>query len=96
MSADTASERARWRDRVPARLIRAAALVSLGIASIWIGTAMTLAAFDVWKLALPGGQKDFGEFIVGGLLLAISGGLATAWLRGVLARRSLTRRRLTR
>lgn len=92
MSADLTADRARWRDRVPARLLRAAAFVSLAIGSLWIGVAMTLASFDVWKLAAPGGQKDFGEFIIGGLLLAVSAGLATAWLRAVRYRKSLTAR----
>jgi purine-cytosine permease-like protein len=77
-------------------MMRTAAVVSLGIASIWLGAAMTLAAFDVWRLALPGGQKDFGEFILGGFLFAVSAGLATAWVRALIGPRRLTRRHSTR
>jgi hypothetical protein len=86
MSGDIETESGALRRRPLARWTRLALLVGFGMASIWLGAALTLSAFDVWTLGRPGGQKDFGEFVLGGLLLAASAGLATAWACAILRR----------
>lgn len=73
------------------RLLRRAILLTLSLASIWIGVALVLASFNFWRMSLPGGQKDFGEFVAGGLLLALAAGFGTALIRA-LRQRAIRRR----
>jgi hypothetical protein len=67
-------------------LLRMALLLTLALASIWLGVALVLASFNVWAMSAPGGQKDFGEFVVGGLLLALAAGFGTALVRALRIR----------
>jgi hypothetical protein len=68
------------------RLLRRAVLLTLSLASIWIGVALVLASFNFWRMSLPGGQKDFGEFVAGGLLLAVAAGFGMALIRALRLR----------
>jgi hypothetical protein len=68
------------------RLLRMALLLTLSLASIWLGIALVLASFNVWAMSAAVGQKDFGEFVTGGFLLALAAGFGTALIRALLSR----------
>jgi hypothetical protein len=63
-----------------------ALLLTLSLASIWLGIALVLASFNFWAMSAPLGQKDFGEFVTGGFLLALAAGFGTALVRALLPR----------
>lgn len=65
------------------RLLRMGLLLTLSLASIWLGVALVLASFNFWLMSAPLGQKDFGEFVIGGLLLALAAGFGTAFVRAL-------------
>ena len=67
-------------------LLRLGLMLSLSLASMWIGVALVLASFNFWRMSAPGGQKDFGEFVLGGLLLAVAAGFGTALIRALRGR----------
>jgi hypothetical protein len=65
------------------RLLRLALFLTLSLASVWTGVALVLASFNFWSLSMPGGQKDFGEFVIGGLLVALAAGFGVALIRAL-------------